>query len=134
MKDLMIRNISMILSDRTLIDGILDGALAETESVGNLDGGGNLYESDGDEICTEDKNLLTLDDGILNDGILNDGIPDKSESSGILDNEDDRNLEDDETLIDKNDDPCDPFDDKMDMEMEGLDDENDDRQIDDGSL
>jgi hypothetical protein len=68
----------------------------------NLDNGMNglqIIEFNSNEIHTEDKDQLTPDDGIL----------DKSESSGILDDEDGRNPEDEETLIDKNGGPFVPF-------------------------
>jgi hypothetical protein len=74
---------------------------------------------------------MNLDDGMKSLQIV------VFQSDGILDHEDDRTLGDDGTLIDKNGGPCtlyDPFSDKMDMEMEGLDDENDGCQIDGGSL
>jgi hypothetical protein len=74
----------------------------------NLDDGMNslqIVEFHSDEICTEDKNQLTPDNGILDDGTPLD----KSESSGILDDEDGRNPEDDETLVDMNSGPFAPF-------------------------
>jgi hypothetical protein len=104
-----------------------------------IDDDNDLWDPLADEIDNEMRDLMARNistiqsDRTLIDGILDDGALAETESIGILDDEDGdgdiywsthdedgKTLGDDETLIDKNGDPCNPFPDGIESEMNSL--------------